>query len=240
MAFPLGMAAGDEVVALPGVMEVSWKSESGDSLFQAYVNGEPAAVTTHPHQRRLLVPYRWDNPVVVTLVAVLPENQDTDYSVTWDEVYRGSRARVRWLRQGTLPLGSEVRIYGDAGTGEIDYGEPLAVMPVWVGEQEKWGYGLDAFGYGDFGWSGTGAPGWGRGAWGEGEFGFDAEAMVFETGPLTLGRYQWAVRAYVNGQIVGDGDIATSEMVIDPLVAVVALRVENYDTESNHLTLRIE
>ena len=166
MGFPAGTQGGAEMVSLPGLVMVSWRSEETDKLFQVYVNGRWSGATAHPRQRKLLVEYEHSHTTAIEVVGVQPNEKNVNFA---DELAGfteadGCHAVIHWPRRGVLPLGSRVMVYGDGESGQIDYGEPLVTMEVWAGVAEKWGYGLDGFGKGDFGYSGTGALGWGRGS----------------------------------------------------------------------------
>ena len=49
--WPAGYLRDGTVAAVSGVILVRWKSGHRDKLFQVYVNGEWAGVTSHPEQR---------------------------------------------------------------------------------------------------------------------------------------------------------------------------------------------
>ena len=242
MGFPAGTKDGDEMVSLPGLVMVSWRSEETDKLFQVYVNGQWSGATAHPYQRKLLVEYKYSHVAAIEVVAVQPDEKNVDFSgelAGFNET-DGCRAVIHWPRRGTLSLGSQAIVYGDEGNGQINYTDPLATIEVWAGAAEKWGYGLDEFGKGDFGYSGTGAIGWGRGSFAWGEFGFDAETQVFASEALTAGKYQFCVRVCdTQGNFI-EGEDKTATVYLDPLPAAPMVSIENYDEQNDELVLDID
>jgi len=241
-AFALGRRRDGQMVPLPGVILLNWRSSETQKQFQAYVDGELAGVTIHPHQRTLLVQYAHTHPVVIEVIAVDPDDRDKDFS----EVLSGFSNRdgchvvLRWPRRGSLPLDTEVQVYWNNGSGAIDYDtEPLLTRKVWDKPTEKWGWGFDAFGVGDFGYSGTGAPGWGRGSFAEGEFGFDAEYFKLRTDALPLGTYLFGVRLSDDMGNLDGGDIDELSLSVDPIPRAPQLEIDSYDKDTATLVLRI-
>jgi hypothetical protein len=239
--FAGGRGGGDAAAGLPGLILVSWRSESRDKLFQAYVNGKWAGATVLPEQRALLVEAEAATPAVIELAAVDGESRDTDYAaeVCGPLSSAGCRAVLRWPRRGSLPRGSVAEVFGDGGTGVIDYSVVLGQQAVWPDGMEKWGWGLEGCDEGDFGYSGSGAPGWGGGSFGEGEFGFDAEMGCFVSVLPAAGRYRIAVRLRdAAGNVQADA-AATATVTADPLPEAARLAIESYEEAEDRLVLRI-
>jgi len=239
--WPAGYMKDGTAAALSGMILVRWKSGHGDKLFQVYVNGERAGVTSDPEQREILVQYDHAHTAVIEVVWVTAEDKFRDWGVqlTGCKKADGSHAVVCFSRRGTIPLGSEARLFGNGGSGEINFEEILDRQVVWLEPTEKWGWGLDAFGQGDFGYSGTGAVGWGRGSFGNGEFGFDAELLSFESDELAAGRYRFAVRLADESGNMDEGEILEVEMNIDPLPVGPGLSIDRYDDQTEGLVLNI-
>ena len=239
--FPAGYLKDGTAAALPGVILVRWKSGHTDKLFQVYVNGEWAGVTSHTEQRELSVQYDHTHTAVIEVIWVTADDKFVDWGgrVTGWKKTDGSHAVLSFSRRGTIPLGSEARLYGDRGLGEINFAEVLDRQAVWLEPTEKWGWGLDAFGRGDFGYSGTGATGWGKGSFGYGEFGFDADRLSFESEELAAGRYRFAVRLADAAGNLDEGEILEAEVNIDPLPVGPGLSIESYDDQTETLALNI-
>ena len=242
MAFPVGTAGNGIMLAVPGLILISWSSGMTDKLFQVYVDGQLSGVTSDPGQRKLLVQYEHNHTAAIEVVAVEPADKDVDYAGQLEgfTVVDGSHAIISWPKRGVLPLESQACVYGNAGSGAIDYSQPLVTEKVWAGQWEKWGWGLDAFGRGDFGYSGTAAVGWGRGSLGQGEFGFDAELQSFQSEALSAGTYSFAVRHSDGlGNYIAQND-TICEVSVDPLPAAPVLAIDGYDGQLDSLVLRIE
>jgi len=238
--FP-GGAAGEGVWFLPGVVLLRWRSEACERLFQAYVDGRWAGVTSHPEQRELLVACEHEHPAAIEVVWVSPDCKYVDYSghlSGWHEG-DGAHAVIEVVRQGVLPADGTAVLYWDGGTGAVDYTSALAERSIWAGLSETWGWGLDGFGVGDFGYSGTGAPGWGRGVFGRGEFGFDADALEFVTEALSLGTYRFAVRIRDGVGNLDDGAAGELTVGIDPVPAGPRVSIDSYDEQSDRLVLQV-
>ncbi|KPK76405.1 MAG: hypothetical protein AMJ79_06715 [Phycisphaerae bacterium SM23_30] len=239
--FPAGQLRDGTAVVLPGLILLSWQSKLTDKLFQVYVNGKLAGLSSHPKQRELVVQYDHTHPTGIEVIWVEAEDRYVDYSrqsTGWRET-DGSHAVLCFHRRGSIPLGSEAQLYWNAGQGDIDYSEPISRQSVWADAADKWGWGLDSFGVGDFGNSGTGAIGWGRGDFGEGEFGFDADIITFESEPLTGGTYKFAIRLSDAWGSLDQGEIIQTEIHIDPLPIGPILDMESYDNQTDTLFLNI-
>ena len=242
MTFPAGTLRYGELVSLSGIILGSWKSDETDKLFQVYVNGQWAGATSHPHQRMLLVPYEHTHTAALEVIAVEPEERNIDFSdkLKGFTSNDGSHAILTWPKRGVIPLGSQANVYWNSGEGEIDYSEPLITKDIWSSPINKWGWGLDAFGKGDFSYSGTGAIGWERGSFGLGEFGFDAELQKFQSNVLPIGTYMFAVRLRDELGNLDEGEITTVSISVDPLPAAPSVKIDNYDEQSDTLTLSID
>ena len=240
--FPMGRQRDGQVVALPGLLLLSWHSVETNKFFQAYVNGELAGSTIHTEQRMLLVEHDPSTVALVEVVAVDPAEQYRDFSdqLSGFTAEDGCHVELSWPRRGILPLNSRVEVYADDCSGAIDYdAEPLASSSVWDDPLDKWGWGFDVFGKGDFGYSGTGAPGWGHCGFGDGEFGFDAERCEWQSDCLTLGVHHFGVRltdGAGNPNSGGDSELAFH---IDPVPQARQIGIEDYDAQSNVLVLRV-
>ena len=241
MVFPAGQMRQDRLAAQSGLILLSWHSSETDKFFQVYVNGKLAGITSHPAQRKLLIQYDHRHSAALEVIWVTPDDKYVDYSeqLTGFGPEPGSHAVLSFPRRGNLPLYSDAHLFWDAGGGEIDYGEPLAVQAIWAGPFDKWGWGLDSLGRGDFGYSGTGATGWGRGSFGEGEFGFDAEMLTLQSDSLPAGAYKFPVRLVDAAGNLHEGDISLVTLSIDPLPAGPGLALESYDDSKDELVLNI-
>lgn len=241
MCFPAGRGAGEAIVPLPGVTLVSWDSVEADKLFQVYVDGQWAGVTSGPGQRMLLVQCRDVHTSVIEVVAVEAEDKVTDFAASLDgfSTTDGGRVLLTWPQRGSLPLESKAVVHWDSGGGQIDYDNPLAIQDNWPNPAAKWGWGLDQFGEGDFGYSGTGAEGWGQGAFGRGEFGFDAQMLTWQSDELEAGTYGFAVRT-TDGQGNFDaGETTVFEVSVDPLPAAPSLGIDSCNAGNDELVLNI-
>lgn len=240
-SFAMGIGSNGEPLAIPGLIALSWESTDSARLFQAYVNGIFAGVTSHPEQRRLLVQCDPAYPASIEIIAVDTIDRETDFSsrLTGFSYAGGSRVEITYPRHGELGLGSQLELFWDAGTGSIDYdSEALMQRSVWASIFEKWGWGLDTFGQGDFGYSGTGAPGWGLGALGKGEFGFDAEQIVLQTESLEQGCYNFGLKI-VDQMSNAESEAVEIEVAVDPLPKAKQLRLDSYDATTNQLILEV-
>ena len=240
-SFPMGRLRGGKVLATPGLVLVRWRSGLSDRLFQVYVNGCFAGVTSEVDERVMLVHVEPGGLAAIEVVAVGAGDRWVDHclELTGFSDRDSSHVELRVPRRGGLPLKSVMRVYWDFGSGVIDFSEALGERVVWLEEAEKWGWGLDGFGVGDFGYSGTGAVGLGKGSFGEGEFGFDADVLRYRSGGLDPGKYRFDVRL-VDG--VGNMDAGGSgevEVFVDPILVSGELEIESYDEISNGLVLKI-
>lgn len=236
-----GSGRGDAIV---GRVQVSWRAPESEYLYQVYVGGRFAGVTADVAQRAMIcpVPSSFDSSVRVEVFAVEAGDADRDWSREIDSAACGDgRVRIRLLRCQSLPAGARIEVYGDGGSGVIDYGQIVSgeSLPVWACEADKCGFGLAGFGEGDFGWDGSAAVGLGLGAFGLGEFGFDADVLEWVSGPLATGDYRFGV-------IVRDATGYASEaseigpVFVGPAAkGVERMAVAAFERESNRLELRL-
>lgn len=240
-SFPMGRLRSGKVVATSGLVLVRWRSGLSDRLFQVYVNGCLAGVTSEPDQRMLLIHIEPRNLAAIEVGAVDAEERWSDHSpeLTGFSNQDSSRVELRVPRRGELPLNSVVKVYWDFGSGTIDYSEELGERVVWLEEAEKWGWGLDGFGKGDFGYSGTGAVGWGKGSFGDGEFGFDGDVLTYRSQAIDPGKYKFDLRLMDGLGNLDAGGSGVVEVFVDPIQPSGELEIESYDDSSNSLMLKI-
>jgi len=238
---PMGLLRGGDVVALPGLVLVGWEGGETENYFQVYVDGRWAGVTELPQQRMLLVEWEHDHPSKLEVVWVTPKDRYTDFGRELSGIADtdGVHAVLLVPRVSDLPVASQLELYGNGGSGEIDYSEAIVTQPVWANPLDKWGFGLEAFGEGDFGYSGTGAVGWGLGSFGVGEFGFDADELMLTTGALSAGEYQFAVRLVDEFGNWEEGETELFTIGIDPVPEQPGLRIASYDDVNDELVLGI-
>ena len=243
-ALPDGVRADGRSVAVYGAALVTWRSSHAGMFHQVYLNGRFAGATLDTEQRRLVVqvPGSFQSAIRVTVIAVSPADAHVDFAADIEQATVCSgRVRLTLLRSQTLPLGATANIYHDSGTGQIDYAEPvnLVPIPVWPCVQDKAGFGMAQFATGDFGYDSAASFGFGRGALGHGQFGLDADSFQW-TGPaLPLGKYRFGVRIT---DTIGNVSLAseTAQVTIAPAVKPAdGLDVAAFDEQTNELTLTV-
>jgi hypothetical protein len=243
-----GLAAGvgsdGRTVNEPASVLVKWNSEHEDKLYQVYVDGEFAGVTTDLMARSIVVSTKSVKSVSsrIEVFAVTAAESLVDFGDSLEKSACTSRVRLRFPRSISLPFCGRADVFSDNMTGQIDYqmsmnSEPIILWPAW---QDKCGFGLSGFGRSDFGFDGCGAVGFGRGSFGFGEFGFDADEIVWESRELQSGVYKFAVKitdAFGNS----DEGVFESESVvlINAAASVNELKVSSYDKAQNQLVLMI-
>jgi len=162
-AGPADGQGGGAAPAAAGTLEVTWTSTHPDRWHQVYVDGRLAAVTARPEDRRLVVsapPGRGGTPtrVQVEVVAVDAADRWTDFgaALPGTPAEEGLRVRLTW-QAGTFldPNLEAFDVFGDGGTGAIDYAAPLneSPIPARPGGQTPWGYGTGGYGVGGWGQS---------------------------------------------------------------------------------------
>jgi hypothetical protein len=147
-------------VAVPGAVEVTWKSTHEDRWHQVYVGGVLAATTAAPEDRHLIVavPSAGDglNPVLIEVVAVEAEDRSVDFGseLSAPAIALGSRVHLTWQAGPYLDPGLDsFSVFADARTGTVDYTRPLNELPLPArpGRAEPWGFGCGGFGVGGYG-----------------------------------------------------------------------------------------
>ncbi|HNY77621.1 MAG: hypothetical protein RBS72_04515 [Sedimentisphaerales bacterium] len=239
---PDGIGPDGRAAALSRSMLVTWRSSLEGRLYQVYVNGRLAGVTVDTHQRQMVVvaPSSFEAAACVEVVAVEPREAHVDFADQIEQPsHLGARVRLAFLRSQHLPPGTALDIYGDGGTGQIDYDEPLngTPIPIWPCPQDKAGFGMSHFGDGDFGWDAAAAVGFGKGCFGYGQFGLDADAIEWISPLLASGTYRFGV------QVVDEAGNASAAVQTGPLAVVTPARpaarldVASFDAETGRLTL---
>lgn len=244
LVLPDGVAADGRCAAVSRTALVAWHSSLEGMCHQVYLNGRFAGSTLDAEQRQLVVhaPSSFPSAVRVEVIAVAPKDAHLDFTRELTPLAPGSgRVRLTLLRSQTLPMEATANVYGDHGTGQVDYAEPLNPMPIsiWPCRQDKAGFGMAQFGAGDFGYDSAASIGFGKGNFGHGQFGLDADAIEWIGPPLPLGRYRFGVR-------IADGrgnESPASETETIPVIPAAkpaaGLEVATLDERTNQLTLRI-
>jgi len=223
---------------------VRWWSQWTDKLHQVYVDGSYAGTTVEFGQRELLVavPNVPGQAVRIEVFAVEPSEAHVDFSGQLEPSKTDhGRVRIMVLRSQELGLGARLEIYGDGGSGQIDYSEPVegGVVEVWPIRQEKAGFGLAGFGCGDFGFEGCGAVGFGRGVFGEGEFGFGADTIEWVSGVLGAGRWRFGIRVVDSLGRAGEPVEVGPVTVVPGAEPAERLVVSSFEPASGELVLGI-
>ena len=193
---------GDGVTFSHAVL-VSWQSSLEGLLYQVYINGRFAGVTNDPSERQLVIQTPSFPPTTmrVEVIAVGPHEAHYDFSGQIDiSAVDVRRIGLTILRSQSLPAGAAINIYGDNGSGTIDYDTPVNKDPilVWPCWQDKAGFGMARFGSGDFGYDAAAAVGFGKGLFGCGQLGLDAGAIEWVSPVLSDGDYRFGVVVYDN------------------------------------------
>ena len=239
-----GIGSDGRTVNEPASVLVKWHSEHEDKLYQIYVDGEIAGVTTDRMARSMMVSVKPTKSVSskIEVFAVEPFESLVDFGESLEKSGVSSRVRVKFSRSISLPFCGRAGVFHDNMTGQIDYqtainSEPIILWPAW---QDKCGFGLSGFGRSDFGFDGCGAVGFGRGSFGYGEFGFDADEIVWESCELQSGTYKFAVKIT---DIFGNSDEGTVEsesvVLVNAAASIKELKVSNYDKTQDQLILTI-
>ncbi len=239
---PDGIAADGRAAAVSRSVLVTWRSALEGRLFQVYVNGRLAGVTVDPQQRQMVAvgPCSFEAAVCIEVVAIEPHEAHIDFAGDIERLTNlGARVKLTVLRSQDLPVGTTFNVYGDGGTGPIDYDMPLSEtpIPIWPCPQDKAGFGTACFGEGDFGWDAAAAVGFGKGCFGYGQFGLDADVIEWISPLLTEGAYRFGVKA-----IDTAGNLsAACEMgpltVVPPARPAARLDIASFDDETGRLTL---
>ncbi len=242
---PVGIRQDGSSVAAPRVALVSWRSSHSDMLHQVYVNGRFAGATIDAEQRQMIVqiPSSFESAVRIEVFAVAAEQAHTDLS---SEIVQPStdsgRVKITLLRSQNLPLGATANVFYDAGSGQIDYDQPLNNYPIqiWPSWMDKAGFAMAHFGASDFGWDSAAAVGFARGSFGHGQFGLDADTLVWITQPLPAGAYKFGVKVLDEA----GNESAVSEagpVTVTPAArAAEGLSVLSFNAQTNELILQIQ
>lgn len=241
---PCGIRADGGYIASVRTALVKWRSSLSDKFYQVYVNGRYAGSTVDSRQRWILIwlPASLESPVRIEVFAIEAEQADTDFS---DELHcpagMSGRVKIIMLRGQNLPVGATCQVYFDNGTGQIDYDNPLNVLPVmvWPAWQDKAGFGMSSFGRSDFGYDSSAAVGFGKGSFGRGEFGIDADTFEWLSPQLSAGVYKFAVRI-IDGAGNQSGPIETGPITVTPLPKPAEeVSISSFDKQTNQLVLSI-
>lgn len=243
-ALPAGIRTDGESVQAPRVALVQWHSTWTGRLHQVYVNGRYAGTTLDNQQRQMVVPVptSLESPVRIEVVAVEPQDADTDVS---SELIRpaadAGRVKLILLASQNLPPDATANIYFDNGTGQIDYNHPLTDAPIriWPAWQDKAGFAMSGFGLGDFGYDSAATVGFGKGAFGHGQFGLDADTIEWTSPPLPAGAYKFGVKVTDKSgtqSITSETEPTTVTPAARP---AEGLSILSFDKQTNHLVLTI-
>lgn len=222
---------------------IQWFSEYEDKLYQVYVNGELAGVTQDTKAREIIIAFglsQYDTPQI-EVYAVEPSEWNIDHSSELQDLPRSNRFEIDWPRRMSLPFEGIAKVYGNNGSGQINYDQAVTKKDIqlWAGWQDKGGFGLSKFARSDFGFDGSAAVGFAKGNFGEGEYGFDTDDTVWISGELQTGIYQFGVK--VTDRLGNSSQTSESEQVLAIEEAVPAgnLEVESYDKVNNELILEV-
>ncbi len=244
IGLPSGIRADGEYIEAPGAALVKWRSRWNDKLYQVYVNGRYAGTTMDFLQRQMIVsvPSSFETPVRIEVFAVEPEKAHIDFS---DELNKpgadSGRVKITLLRNQNLPIDATALIYFDNGTGQIDYSTPFNNAPIriWPAWQDKAGFAMCRFGFGDFGYDSAAAIGFGKGSFGYGQFGLDADIIEWISPPLQSGVYKFAVIVF-DKQGKQSSSTQTESITVTPAARPAEkLNVDSFDKQTNQLILSI-
>lgn len=245
LALPAGIRVDGRCVQAPRVALVQWHSTWTEKLHQVYVNGRYAGATLDDQQRQMVVPIptSLESPVRIEVLAVEPEDADTDFSSGLTPPPAGAgRVKLTLLRSQNLPPDAAANIYFDNSTGQIDYDHPLTDSPIriWPAWQDKAGFAMSSFGLGDFGYDSTAAVGFGKGAFGHGQFGLDADTIEWTRLPLPAGAYRFGVKV-VDKSGTQSSTSETELITVTPAAKPAeGLSISSFDKQANQLVLAIE
>lgn len=239
---PDGIAADGRAAAVSRSVLVTWRSDLEGRLFQVYVNGQLAGVTVDPQQRQMVVvgPCSFEAPVCIEVVAVEPHEAHIDFGSDIEpSANLGARVKLTVLRRQDLPVGATFNVYGDGGTGQIDYDAPVneTPIPIWPCPQDKAGFGMACFGDGDFGWDAAAAVGFGKGCFGYGQFGLDADAIEWIGPLLAEGAYRFGVKAIDTAGNLSAACETAPLTVVPPARPAARLDIASFDDRTGRLAL---
>ena len=234
------MLLGHSLIAL-----VRWRSSHSDMLHQVYVNGRFAGATIDTEQRQMIVqiPGSFESAVRIEVFAVPAEQAHVDFGseIAQPPVDSG-RVKISLLRSQNLPAGATANVFYDAGSGEIDYDQPLNDCPIqiWPSWMDKAGFAMAGFGIGDFGWDSAAAVGFGKGIFGGDAFGLDADTLEWISQPLPAGAYKFGVKVLDQA----GNESAASEVgpvTVTPAArAAEGLTILSFNAQTNELVLQIQ
>lgn len=242
---PAGIRQDGEYVAAPRIALVRWRSSHSDMLHQVYVNGRFAGATIDAEQRQMIVqiPGSFESAVRIEVFAVPAEQAHVDFGseIAQPPVDSG-RVKISLLRSQNLPAGATANVFYDAGSGEIDYDQPLNDCPIqiWPSWMDKAGFAMAGFGIGDFGWDSAAAVGFGKGIFGGDAFGLDADTLEWISQALPAGAYKFGVRVLDQA----GNESAASEVgpvTVTPAArAAEGLTILSFNAQTNELVLQIQ
>jgi len=149
--------------------------------------------------------------------------------------------KITLLASQNLPVGATANIYFDNRTGQIDYNHSLTTSPIriWPAWQDKAGFAMSGFGFGDFGYDAAAAVGQGKGAFGHGQFGLDADTIEWTSPPLPAGIYRFAVKV-IDGSGEPGGISETEPITVTPAARPAeGLSISSFDKQTNQLVLTV-
>jgi hypothetical protein len=244
LEIPAGVWANGTGVGSPRAAVVMWRSCWSDKFHQVYVNGRYAGTTVDTEQRQMAiqVPTSLETAVRIEVFAVEVEEADIDFSSEIDSLpARSGRVRIALLRGQGLPMGATAQVYGDGGSGKVDYkqalgGSPIRIWPAW---QDKAGFGMSRFGEGDFGYDGAAAAGFGKGSFGYGVFGFDADVIEWTSPQMAAGVYGFGVKVSDEAGNESGGSETGAVTVIPGARPAEEVSISSFDKQTNQLVLEI-
>lgn len=221
---------------------VRWSAAEVDRSYQVYVNGRLGGFTQYRGQRQMVVHLPREKVASeISVFGVDPAGAGIDFGDQLVGNVRRGRVVISFVRSQRLGLGSVLRVYGDLGSGQIDWSRALngRGQKIWCLWQDKVGFGLNRFGESDFGYDWAGGAGFGRGGFGAGDFGVDGEIFVWVSEPLEADRYKFAA-------VVEDGfgrcsQAQTTDVFVDRGAEPVrSARAVGYDVQSGVVCIEIE
>jgi len=241
---PAGIWQDGEYIAAPRIALVSWRSSCSDMLHQIYVNGRFAGATIDAEQRQMIVqiPTSFASAVRIEVFAVPAEDAHIDLTseIAQPPVDSG-RVKIGLLRSQNLPAGATANVFYDAGSGQIDYDQPLNDCPIqiWPSWMDKAGFAMAGFGLSDFGWDGAAAVGFGKGIFGSAAFGLDADTIEWISQPLPAGAYKFGIKVIDQTGNESSASEVGSVTVTPAARAAEGLTILSFNAQTNELVLQI-
>ena len=243
---PAGIWADGTVTENVSSVLIKWRSSWLDKPHQIYVNGRLAAVTIDCEQREITapVPSSEQTAVRIEVFATETENAHIDQSdnLNLASAQQG-RVQIDFAKTHNLPRRATVDYYYDSGNGNIDYDNPLNVLPIpiWPGHQDNTGFGLSSFGKSDFGFDSSASVGFGKGNFGFGQFGFDACLMNWQSSQLAAGKYKFGIKVTDSFGNIDNASTETAQLtIIPPAKPAAKLSISTFDKSINQLILKID